>query len=442
MFKLFKKINVIAIAVLISLILYSCNDETPNMIGVDILDEDVFNPKRTDTVTLTAHSFLYDSITSGNLSDDQGNMLGAIYDATFGKTTTMLAAAFHLNSNSQSMDYNPVADSVEISFAYNNYYGDENYSHTIRVYELEKLLEKDSAYYSNVIVEHSNTELASITFTPSFDTVTVDGVNVLPSFKMKLDKSFGDRILSLPNGALSSNENFVEHFKGLYLEPDPVNTPNTGSFLRLALTNNQTYINIHYHNDTANNLVLKLILDKSTPRLMKYEHYEYEHASTEFKNVVINGNANTDDKLYVQSYGGVITKISMPFLDDFSTVNNIAVSDAKITFHVDASDSPFGIPATYELVRRNDDGKMVTIADFNEGTSFYGGTLASDDGTITFRITRHLQAVLSGKYQSSDLYLHVRNSAYIAGRCVLYGADNEDVTKNIKLEFTYTSIDY
>ncbi|MDR2084721.1 MAG: DUF4270 domain-containing protein [Bacteroidales bacterium] len=443
MLNLLKKNGLIIACILCTLLFTNCNNENPSVIGLGIVDDDIFDPKYTDTISLNAHSFIYNSINSGNISDNNGNMLGAIYDATFGKTTSRLATAFHMSTGSQSLKFNPVADSVEISFAYNSYYGDENYTHTLRVYELQEILEADSSYLSTYRVNHSNIELASITFTPSFDTITVNEEEIPPRFTFKLNNSFGNRILSaFPNDTTITNEMLIKEFNGFYIAPDPVNTPNSGSFLRLDFDNAYTYINIYYHNDTADNLVFKLVTDDDTPRFLEYEHYDYQHASTAFRAQVLDNNTSLGEQtLYVQSFGGIATKISMPYFSNFSSVNNIAIANATITFHVDVNDVEFGVPANYELVRMNDNDQMVTIADYAEGSTFYMGTLDSEKGTITFRITRHLQNYLLGNINSSDLYLHVRNSGYSPGRCVLFGPNSSDPAKNIKMEITYTSIE-
>ena len=441
MLNLLKKNSIILLCLLCALMLTNCDKDKPSLIGLDVVEFEAFNAQRTDTISMLAHSFVYDKVNSGNISDDNANMLGAVYDATFGKTTSSLAMGYYL-SRTYNFENNPVADSVEISFAFNGSFGDKDFEHTIKVYELTERLYLDSSYQSNHRVSHSGAELASLTFVPSFDTVVQGNVKLSPSFKMKLDKSFGDKIFAHFKGDKSvTNAKMEEKFFGLYLATEAATDPSTGSFLRMALSNAETYIKIYYKNKNTDSIFeLKFSASKATPRFMEYDHNNYLEASPDFRAQVIYKDTTLGNQLiYIQSLGGVAAKISMPHLSNFKSVENIAIANAVIKFHTNLDDTYIKLPPNYELVRMNDEGRMVAIADYVEGAAFYMGNLAADS-TISFRVTRHLQNAIMGNYKDPNLYLHVRGSSFAPGRCVLFGPNSSDSTKNIKLEITYTSV--
>ena len=445
MLNLLKKNSIILLCLLCALMLTNCDKDKPSLIGLDIVEFEAFNAQRTDTISMLAHSFVYDKVSSGNISDDNANMLGAIYDATFGKTTSSLAMGFSM-VGTRSFRFNPVVDSVEISFAFNGYFGDKDFEHTIKVYELTERLYADSSYQSNHRVGHSTSSLASLTFVPNFDTIKQGDVLLTPSFRMELNKEFGETIIShFKNDTTRVDPAMMEKvFFGLYLAPEAATEPTSGSFLRMALANAQTFIKVYYHNDTIKNrsLELKFSASKATPRFMEYDHNDYLEASPDFRAQVIHKDTTLGNQLiYIQSLGGVAAKISMPYLYGFKSVENenIAIANAVIKFHTNLDDTYIKLPPNYELVRMNDEGRMVAIADYVEGSAFYMGNLAADS-TISFRVTRHLQNAIMGNYKDPNLYLHVRGSSYAPGRCVLFGPNSSDSTKNIKLEITYTSV--
>lgn len=98
-------------SLLVSLLLISCGED-PNVIGGDLVNEDVFDPNRSDTITVITYSVLQDSLITSNLSDANGNYIGSLYDHTFGKTSASLSTAFWLSSTSPTFAEGSVADSV------------------------------------------------------------------------------------------------------------------------------------------------------------------------------------------------------------------------------------------------------------------------------------------------------------------------------------------
>lgn len=429
------------LTVFLALSIVSCGED-PNSIGLNILNKNTFGTDFTDTLSVYAHSVLHDSVLTSSITDANGIMLGSIYDATMGKTTSNIAMPFWLSSLSPEFGANPVVDSVVLSVAYTSYFGNIDCYNTFRFYELEEVLYKDSLHYSNYRAQHSNYEIASKTFMPNFDSTYVDGDYVSPSIKVRLDNYYGERLFNLSDTAMTSQTEFVKEYNGFYIAPDPINTPNTGFFLQLDLTNSQTYLAVYYHNDVADTLfTYKLSIDTDTPRFVEYEHYGYEDASSEFKAQVLEGDTTLgENKLYLQSMAGVMVKLEIPFIESFKQLGTVGISDAKIYFNADNNDAYFGIASDYELVREGDDGVLYTIADYAEGSSFYGGS-ASDNGTICFRITRHLQGVLGGSYDNPNLYLLVRNSSYLPCRSVIHGWNPVDMEKRVKIEMTYSTIE-
>lgn len=420
------------------IMLNSCS-ENPSVLGGNIIDEDPFNPNKIDTVTIVSYSLPYDSVITSSLSDEHGFMVGSIYDAPFGITTSSCALSFATTKGALKDSVNPITvDSVILRIPYKTVFGKLESEHTFRVYELDDLLDT-TKYYSNREPNYFVSEIGSKTFTPVLD--TVDGL--VQFLEINLDNSVGTKILNLPNSVLNSSQEFIKEFNGIYVCPDPINTPNSGSMLKLSLKSSETRIRIYYHTSVVDSSYYDLSVGTGTKNYLYYNHNNYQEASQSFKNQVLEGDTTLgNEKLFLQTMGGVMVKITFPFIEEFQKVDNLAIQDAKLFFTVNTEDTYFGVPSGFDLVKmKQENGQMVLINDYTASSNYYNGTLASDTETFFFRINMHLKDMINGKTEDNSLYLHIRNSNSVYGRVLLYGANPSEIENRIKLQITYTTID-
>lgn len=420
------------------ILLHSCNED-PNIIGGNIIDEDPFNPNKIDTVTIISYSLPYDSVMTSALSKEYGFMVGSIYDAIFGKTTSSCALSFSTVKGALKDSVNPITvDSVILRIPYNNIFGKLETEHTFRVYELDDLLDTIN-YYSNREPNYFSSEIGSKTFTPVLDT-TKGSTQFL---EIPLDNSLGNKILNFPNSVLNSNQEFVKEFNGIYICPDPINTPNSGSMMKLSLKSTETKIRIYYHTAVVDSSYYDLTVTSDTKNYLYYDHNNYEEASQSFKNQVLECDTTLgSEKLFLQTMGGVMVKITFPYIQEFKKIENLAIQDAKLFFTVNTEDTYFGVPSAFDLVKmKSENGQMTLINDYVASSNYYNGTLASGTETFFFRINLHLKDMINGKTEDNSVYLHIRNSNSIYGRVLLYGANPNDIENRIKLQITYTTIE-
>ena len=425
------------VLILISLFFVACNKEDDE-IGLNIVGSNNFIIHR-DTLYVTASTEYQDSIVSSGFGDTETNLIGCIFDPVLGKTSSSLAVNFGLSTTDPQFTSDDKVDSVVLSFAYSGgYYGDINCPQTFRVYELQEVL--SGTYYSNHRCKHSSIEIGKKTFIPNFDSVTINGKTVAPSLQIRLNKSIGTRVLQGDSASLSSNENFANLLNGIYIAPDPVNTPGSGALLKFLLAEDQTYITIYYHNDTVYNLSYSLNVDKDDcARMLEYNHNNYNNAAQSVKAAI--GNVQYgNDKLFLQSMAGLRVKVNIPKIDSIAALGTIAVSSAVLSFYVDSNESFFTAPSTFDLVMINEDGSTTSIADYSEGTSHYNGNYDTKTGKINLRIQRQMQKIFYGSVKNNGFYLVIRNSSYVPGRTVLYGANPSDISKRIMLDMTYSVV--
>lgn len=424
------------LVLLLPIISTSCEPDESD-IGLDIVNEGSYSPKR-DTLYVTATTMLQDSILTSNITDNQTIPIGCLYDPLFGKTVSSLAVSFGLSSENPQFDETTVVDSVVLSLAYaGSIFGDNNCEQTFRVYELNEVLSGD--YYSNRRCSYKNIELGNKSFLPSLDSVVVDGNLVDASLQIRLDNSVGERVINADTSNLVDDESFIKIFNGLYITPDMVNTPNSGSISHFYLEDDLTYIKIYYHNAQNDSLSYKLNVSEDLARYVEFDHNGYQDASPEVLSA-IGDSLSGEEKLYLQSMSGVRVKLDIQGLDSIANQGVIAVSNAVITFHIDSDESFYTVPTNYDLVRINPDNTATIISDYSVGTSHYGGDVANEASTVSFRLTSQLQQFFYGTAENCGLYLVLGNSSYLPRRSVLYGANPSDSTKRIMIDLTYSVV--
>lgn len=429
-------LKICMLVLLLPIISTSCEPEESE-IGLDIVNKGSYLPKR-DTLYVTATSMFQDSILTSNITDSQTIPIGCLYDPLFGKTSSSLAVAFGLSSENPQFDETTVVDSVVLSLAYaGSIFGDNNCNQTFRVFELGEVLSGD--YYSNRRCVYKNVELGSKTFLPSLDSVIVDGNLVDASLQIKLDNSVGERLINADTANLVDDESFIEIFNGLYITPDVVNTPNSGSMSHFYLEDDLTYIKIYYHNSQNDSLSYKLNVSEDLARYVEFNHNDYQDASPEVLDA-IGDSLCGEEKLYLQSMSGMRVKLDIQGLDSIAKQGVIAVSNAVITFHIDGEENFYTVPTDYDLVRINPDNTATIISDYSVGSSHYGGDLVNETSSVSFRLTSQLQQFFYGTAENCGLYLVLSNSSYLPRRSVVYGSNPSDSSKRIMIDLTYSVV--
>jgi len=424
----------------------SCKKE-PLEIGLDLVPPgDTLNIRQTDTCTVISYSTLLDSIRTDELSL---MYLGSAMDPVFGKTTASLNTQFRLSSTGFSFGTNPEWDSLVVMFTYKSYQGDTNTPLTVRVYELTEDLHLDSAYFSNDIIQHNGIELASKTFIPHpTDSVTVWGDKAMPHLRINLSSLspvLADKIIHATDDDLSTNDKFLTFFKGLYITVDPVNA--SGSILYFEPTGSFSKLSMYFSNEeNGDSLRYDFPITSECAYFNHFDHNGYFNASPKFQMQVLYGDTSAGtERVYVQSMGGVRTKIILPYIKDLYKEGKVALNEAMLIF-TNAEEEDSLLPARLSFVRMDKEGKVGFLTDQLDDEYYFGGYYNKSTNEYQFRITRYLQRLLEGYYDESfDLYLLADNPvsrSISARRVILFGSDPQapDSNKRIRLRVTYTKL--
>ena len=438
--------NCLALMIGALILAFSSCRKSPETIGNDLIsDNNYIGIYHTDTVEIICHSYR-DSVATKNASNA---LLGAMKDPIFGTTEAGFYTQVRPSVAGQSFGANPVLDSLVLQFLVSDYYGDTTVMQTAHVFVLNDTLSYDETYYSNSVLAMGVIDEANgYQFMPRPTTKTsVIGTDTIDQaiLRIPLSQELGYYLLNLDSSYYSRPDLFKQEFKGLYVTCAPVSQ--NGAILSLNLTNNSyTLLQLYYH-------------DAATPeKAMRYNYYvtssdtyfnhfdhDYQQGSLEFVQQLLEGHEELgQERIYVQTMGGVKTFIQFPNLDHWAdSLENcyIVVNEAKLVLSATPQlvDSIFKAPSTLSLLGFNADSTTYLLPDYYEGTSYFGGTYDATHNLVTFRISEYVQDMIMKKKENAGLSFGINGSAYNAQRLVVNGPEAINGEK-MKLEVTYSVV--
>ncbi len=428
----------LSVAIFLLSFLFSC--EEPDIVGLEVQPpNDKMDVVFCDTITLVAYSVKEDSIRT---DETVYNLLGSNYDPMFGKNSAGFYSQFRLSSNNANFGSNPVLDSIVLSLLYKGIYGDTSAQQTVKVYELDENIYKDSVYYSNREILTTGTTLASKTFVPNLkDSVIVGGVKESPQLRIRLSDALGQRFLNASGStSLSDNTNFLEFFKGIYVTTLPAS--GTGAIMYFDMLNSLSKITLYYQNDTTDSLKYNFVSNELCARINHFNHSKYQYADPYLRSEVSGDTTKGDSILYIQSMAGLKIRIQYPYIRDLIKNGRIAINKADLIVAIDNNDAslPDYTPPPQLVLLEEKDGLIRFLLDQYEGMSYYGGVYNSSKKEYKFNIARHIQQVVDGIKENIGLYLVVwlADRPNKANRVVLNGTKRQN--GNLRLQLTYTKL--
>jgi hypothetical protein len=419
--------------------------KSPETIGNGLIsDNDYISIAHTDTLTMVCHSFL-DSIGTKNVSS---GLLGSMNDPVFGLTQAGICTQFRFSAAGQIFGENPIVDSIVLQLYLTNCYGDTTQTQTVHAYPLVDTLSADENYYSYSEIEIGTVDYANgYQFQPRPHTkIHVIGTDTIgqPIIRIPLSNTLGEFLMDLDSTAYKEPKLFKQYFPGLCLRCDPVD--GNGNISSINLTNNSfNLLQLYYHN-------------AATPeKAMRYDYYttsadtyfnqfshDYTLGDAEFCNQVLEGDTVLgQQRLYLQTMGGVRTKITFPTLthwaDTLPEGSHIIINEAKLIVPAATVDTTiYTAPSTLALVYIKNDSTNSLLPDYYEGTGYFSGSYSATNNRAMFRISEYLQDILMGKITDRGLSLGINGGAYNAQRLILNGPETE--TNPMRVEITYSIV--
>lgn len=388
----------------------------------------VYAKNYSESTTIQSFTFTDEKI---RVDNPTFNYIGSFNDPLFGRTDGGFAAQYRLYSN-PDFDKTAVLDSTVLRLTYKRIYGDTTTVQTLNAYELTGDLNFDAYYLSSFKLKSlaSPALLGSVSFIPKFKTDSAVTDTTSQYIRFKLDPAFGNRLLKMDSLQMTSNDEFLKHLKGIYIEAAPVNRRGT----LIGLTTTGSAVGIYYHTATKDSLFSSYNVTANSANIASYSH---DYSKSSFY-PHLNQEVIQDSLNYVQPTGGTKVKINIPSLAKWKDSTQYVVSRAALTVFVDtlASDPQrFTIPTTLYLKYIDNTGTEVFPQDSQLSSTYYGGTYDVTTASYTFNITRHLELIMRKEIDNTSLYLVSADRKGSPYRVVLKGANS---TKPMQLYIKYT----
>jgi len=159
----------------------------------------------------------------------------------------------------------------------------------------------------------------------------------------------------------------------------------------------------------------------------------------------LNGDSTlSTEQVYLQSLGGIETRISFPYINDWFENQHIVINEAKLEFYNADTASIFSPPSELFFFELNQDGTYAFLPEQFEGITYFGGIYDENTGTYFYRITQKLQKIIDGENTNPVFSMGVSGASLVPYRVVLHGTNpqNTDLSdKRIKLKLIYTKIE-
>ena len=432
-----KKYFTLGITLCILILLNSC-EKNYSSIGLNLRD-DLLGNSYMDTTSLISFS-LKDTINTKGLA---GNVLGFVRDPVFGITEAGFYAQYLPSTQNITFENSAVLDSIVLSIRINGYFGDTLTPLKIRVYELDEEFRKDSNYYQFSSLNYINENL---TFNPNYEVypmpftrIKVDTTMQDAQIRIRLSDELGERFMNNPD-KLRDDNSFLNFFKGLLVKVEP--TTGIGSLLYASLTSSLSGITIYYSSsDTISRRFAFLTKQDNAARFNYFNHYDYTSASSELQNQISGDQSLGETKLYLQSGGGIKTKLQFPNIKETFKEKNIIINRAELVItNISMDEDFFFQPPRIEIRGISAVDKEVDLPDRlnDQSGEYFGGTYDINKKEYRFRITRYIQQLILNDEYKDYIYLSVAAAGNRASR-LLFAGPQADTSSRLRLEITYTT---
>jgi hypothetical protein len=199
----------------------------------------------------------------------------------------------------------------------------------------------------------------------------------------------------------SDNDKFIKYFKGLYVEAGDLN--NGGAVMKIGTLAAGSNMAIHFHTSKTDSLAYIYNINSSCARVSRFAH---DYSKTAFA-AHLDKTDVQDSLIYLQTTGGLRSKILIPNLGTWSDSTKFAINRAELIFQVDSTitDLTKLVPAEQLVLavigktKANADS-IYLPSDLAFSSLYYGGTYNSKDKTYRFNIAKHMQEVIEKKKEN------------------------------------------
>ncbi len=381
------------------IILFSCNSDEDDILGLELIDEDEFVIEKQTYNTLfneannyfTVNNFREENIYSSGFL----NLLGTYNDLSFGQSDASFYMQILLPDENivfNALESNPNIK-LELSIPYFGFYGDLTQSLNLTVHEVSESLSSldgsnklitESFEYDNLLTE------IQIDLEELPNEVQWGDNIVSPRLIVDLsESSLGSKILQASENNLSNNENFKDYIKGLYLKVD---SSNDGAILYFDTNSSECFLRMTYTNNNNQPEILEFPIGAT------HNYFTHQYEASELLNLIDSNEPSSF--VYLQSMGGMAAELDLSFLLN-ENFNEWVIGKATLNIPVH-KDAQFDIFSPPTVLRLNEyiDGSNIENDDLP--TAAYN----LENEEYNFDITSYIQSIIS-ENQNHNLYLGI-----------------------------------
>jgi len=404
----------------------------PTVVGTELLPGgQSFETEFTDTFILSSS---VERDTPVITSAQSTFMLGSLSDMRFGKAYAGIFTQLRLSAGQTGQGTLTLDSAVLVLRHRGQAYGDKTTTHDIVVYRVTENMEVGAEYK------------ASRTF--SFDATPIGGiddyvVNEAADLRIPMTQAFGEMMLTESQTAnFSSNDAFVNFFKGIYIAPD-TSAGHSNSMMQIDLLSSASTIHLHYRNPSNDTLVYSFVIGSSAAT---QNHFTHNYIGSMAETLIADSTAD-DIETMIESLGGLRLKVTLP---DITLFGDIAINKAELILTV-IEDSTYSAPeALLPRTVNVTTGRTQALTDEALAllTTQYsaGGTLQSESvGNATYQryrinLAKHMYLLHRGDIASREIVIQVVPVSQTAGRVRIGGVAHNDPNVRMKMNLTFTRL--
>jgi hypothetical protein len=405
-----------------------CKKKDSNL-GINTIDSnELLNSAQIDTFSLTTFTIEEDSVISDNPAYA---VLGSYNDPKFGTFKGSFYTQFRLSGTDPNFgDISTITiDSLILGLEYAGYYGSFT-NQTLEVFEMTESIYIDSTYYSFSTKNHSVTNLVETgyeTFTPDPNGITVIGADTVDTqlrirLKNALAQQFIDEADPSGGATFSSNENFLNYFKGLYVNVNNGSqSSGSGGVFYFNLNDPLSKLTIYYKQAGVSKTYDFLINSECAD----FNHVDVNNSGTNVQ-TVINDTISGQSEYYSQAFNSRAI-IDIPGIENIP--KNAIIHKAELILPIQYQTGAKYLPPNELSVSARINGVLSGIGVF--------GFFDYSYKKYTIDIKNYLQAYVSGQINTTELILSPRYFINSAERVIFNGPSTINKSKP-KLVVTYT----
>ena len=378
-------------------------------------------------------------------------LLGSVQDDVFGRADYHIySRLIYAGTNASTDGFVPdedAIDSVVLVLPYSGLYPTKKGAADgrpiqITVHELTESLydsgNADSLYSITSDIPYSTAFGPAASFSPRpFDTVydSLSQQSVVPSLRVRLDASLGQRLMTLPQDAYGSSDVLEQYFHGLCLRSVPVTAQDESSVVSFAFGANLEAIGdimriIVYHGRLSEDTARYSVFTFGGVRFTKVERDYNTSADADFK-AQMNGDSTAGgNAVYLACSGGACIACVLPNIREVFAGRQIIVNRAHLVLNAASASNGSGVtlPQTLQIPGSLDDAYS------------QDGKWDSEDKAYRLVLTRYLQRLLYEQATPEPFLIYPSTVERYGTPCCVKLNGSQAAGSPMKLEMIYTEV--